>query len=175
MLTDEELITQAIGDYLNQATRQPIFLDQLDAQPFHKVLPAIMEFIFSTEQEGELTLMLAHNGAYWAEPLFRAELERACSAETVNRMLFVDSKQFFKHLFRNIKIEKIGGSDDDIIWSRLLGEKRAVSFDSLTDAISLWNTIIDVCDRMYGRSDIEFIFSKITEDVYLQKCQLKGI
>lgn len=171
-----ELLQLAIDNALAKISERLTFLDEDNqrAPYMHELLPALLQFIFEDAGDSSLTILLSHNGACWGEPLLKAELERACSSSTLDRILFIDSKEWFRHLFRNVRVEIPNEQGEDPPWSRLLGEKRPVSYNSSFDVISLWRTIEDVFERTYGCSDFGFIMSKFSEDIYLQKLQHKN-
>lgn len=168
-----DLIEYSVDKFLDSATENLVFLDQPDLNEnvvimsIHDAVASAVEMLVSDDIPGSLTIMLSHNGSCWNEPLLKAALEKWCSGIVLQNIAFIDSKELFKHLLRNFKIAIVPGSDPP--WSKYLGEMRPPNYDSVSEVDNLWVTIKEVFTTLYNRNDEEFIFSRIVEDIYLNK------
>ena len=141
-----DLATQEFLDTLDDTETQLIILDDLDrnlvesplgrrrAPFFSELIEPIFEFISQGESDGTTTLFISHNGAFWGEPLLKAELERHCLSSKLSDFLFLDSKD----LFLNILLEEQISRD---AFSRLLGEQGKETYNTANNVLSLWQSI----------------------------------
>jgi hypothetical protein len=177
-LTDEEVGELAIQQFLTDIELYPIKSLE-DELPLHELVEEIFEFIEKGQGENTKTIFLAHNGSRWAEPIFRAEMERVCCSDRLEDIIFLDTKELFDSILKDILdkaatnpalIRGINLSDKIIEEIDLrLGEKRVESFNSIIDSVDLWIAIQYCSDKLYGKSDFEFIASKILEEIYAEQ------
>src|SRR5579885_604168 len=185
--TEEEIGEMAIQKFLEEIGNDisdVIALD--DAKMFHELVDEILEFL--SRGEGEITILMAHNGSNWAEPILRAEMERVCYSDNIKNYLFVDSKQLYSEIITDlienekmIQEENANGAniksnvnvDENVIKvvASKLGESREESFNTMLDVLNLYSNIEFISEQIYGRSDWNFIISKIVEHLY--KCKTR--
>lgn len=172
---DEDMLLElAINRFLEEKANDVtkfISLDEIDEENglymFYEIIDNIFQIIDEGVGKDTTTLLIAHNGSNWAEPIFKAELERMCASDQITKnMLFIDSKYIMNSIF-----SKLPGSNDVLLkeLDQILGEERQESFNTHEDVISLWNSIRDVFRKIFETDDWNFIASKFAEEIYVSK------
>lgn len=110
------------------------------------------------------TILLAHNGSRFMEPVFRSELRRACSTGMIDStIIFADLEELFAAICINAKPEC------EKMAMRVFGESKDDSWNSKIDTLSTWVSIRKVFASVFGRNDYDFIMSKIFEYIFNKK------
>jgi hypothetical protein len=184
-----EMAIQKFLEDIENDVNEILSLEDIDAKMLHELADEIFEFISQGESENSKTILLAHNGSRWAEPILRAEMERICSSENLEDYLFIDSKDVYSSIIgelinnelinqqqnnRTIKYNNsnktksnVNINDESVKLAALkLGESREESFNTMIDVLNLYSNIEYISETIYGRDDWVFIVSKILEELY---------
>jgi len=179
-----EMAIQKFLEDIGNDVNDVISLEDEGALMLHELEDDIFEFISRGEGDNTKTIMLAHNGSRWAEPIFRAEMERICASENIKNYIFLDSKDLYSSIIGqlieneqqiidnnlsrrgNIK-SNVNINDKSVKLAAMkLGESREESFNTMIDVLNLYSNIEYISETIYGRSDWNFIVSKILEEIY---------
>ena len=173
----ENAIEMAIQEFLetNDNDLSPVLsLDAMNSPYFHEKLPDIIEFL-NRGNSDTTTILLSRNGSKLSVPIFLEEMKKFNADSVLNDVIFLDIQDLVGSIVLNNNLQLRDDSDMDVINEILstielnFSSKTPDAYNSVVNVMTSWINITNIIADVYSTKDIEFIYSKIVEELYLRK------